>query len=81
MTWLWSKVSGWLAGAGALIALGFGIWLKGRQEGKAAIRAEQDQKRAEARQAKKESDDEVDGLGHADLDERFNRWVRGSEQR
>lgn len=81
MTRLWSKVSGWLAGVGALIALGFGLWLKGRQEGKAAIRTEQDQKRAEARQAKKESDDEVDGLGHADLDERFNRWVRGSEQR
>ncbi len=81
MTWLWSKLTGWFAGAGALVALGFGLWLKGRQEGKAAMRAEQDQKRAEARQAKKESDDEVDGLGHADLDERFNRWVRGSERR
>lgn len=80
MTWLWSKVSGWLAGAGALIALGFGIWLKGRQEGKAAIRAEQDQRRAEARQARKEIDNEVDGLGHADLDHRMAPWVR-PEQR
>lgn len=37
MTWLWSKISGWIAGVGGLIALGFGLWLKSRQEGKAAM--------------------------------------------
>lgn len=76
MTWLWSRISGWLAGAGALIALGFGLWLKGRQEGKAVMQAERDQKLAEARKARKELDDEVDGLGHADLDQRMSRWLR-----
>jgi hypothetical protein len=81
VTWLWSKVGGWLAAAGALLLLVFGAWQKGRREGKAVLQAEQEKARAQARQARKEIDDEVDGLGHADLDERFNRWVRGPEQR
>lgn len=76
MSWLWSKISGWLAGAGGVLAIGFGVWLKGRQSGKAALQAEQDQRRAEARHARKEIDDEVDGLGHADLDGRLDRWLR-----
>jgi hypothetical protein len=76
VTWLWSKVGGWLAAAGALLLLFFGAWQRGRSEGKAAMKAEQDQKRAEARQSRKDIDDEVDGLGHADLDQRFSRWLR-----
>lgn len=81
MTWLWSKVSGLAAAVGAGIAILFAAWLKGRQDGKAVLRAEQEQKRAQARGVRKEIDDEVEGLGHADLDEHFNRWVRGPEQR
>lgn len=76
MTWIWSKIGGWLAAAGALILLAFGAWQKGRREGKAIIQAEQDRHRAEAIAAKRKSDSEIDDLGHADLDQRMSRWVR-----
>lgn len=81
MTWLWSKITGWLSAIGIVLSLLFVAWMKARAEGKAIAEAEQEQRRAEARQVRKDTDDEVDGLGHADLDERFNRWVRGPEQR
>ncbi|SDF36684.1 hypothetical protein [Bosea robiniae] len=76
MTWLWSKITGAASAVGIALSLLFVARLKGRSEGKAALQAEQDQKRAQARQVKKELDDEVDGLGHADVDERFGRWLR-----
>ena len=81
MTWLTAKIGGWLAAAGALILLVFGAWQKGRREGKDIMQAEQERHRREMREIKRKSDDEVDGLGHADVDQRFDRWVRGSEQR
>lgn len=76
VTWLLSKVGGWLAAVGAVLLLVLGALANARRQGKAAMQAEQDQKRAEARQTRKEIDDEVDGLGHADLDQRFSRWLR-----
>lgn len=76
MTWLWSKVSGVAAALGAGLAIVFAAWLKGRQDGKAAIKLEQEERRAEAREVRKGIDDEVDGLGHADLDHRMARWLR-----
>lgn len=76
MTWLWSKISGFAAAIGAGLAILLAAWLKGRQEGKDAMKLEQEQKRAEARNVRKELDDEVDGLGHADLDHRMAPWLR-----
>lgn len=76
MTWLWSKVTGWLSAAAVATGLLFVAWMKARAEGKAIAEAEQERRRAEARQVRKEIDNEVDGLGHADVDERFGRWLR-----
>lgn len=76
MTWLLNKISGWLAAAGAVVLFVLGAWAKGRREGKAALEAEQQQRRAEARQARKESDDELESLCHADIDQRMSRWLR-----
>lgn len=81
MTWLTTKIGGWLAAAGALILLLFGAWQKGRREGKDIMQAEQERHRREMRDIKRNSDDEIDSLGPADVDQRFARWVRGSEQR
>lgn len=76
MTWLTTKIGGGLAAVGALILLLFGAWQKGRREGKDIMQAEQDRHRAEAIAAKRESDSEIDDLGRADVDQRFDRWVR-----
>lgn len=76
MTWLTTKIGGWLAAAGALILLVFGAWQKGRREGKDIMQAEQDRHRAEAIAAKRKNDSEIDDLGHADLDQRMSSWLR-----
>lgn len=81
MTWLWSKITGWTSAVGIALSLLFVAWLHGRREGKDIMQAEQERHRREMREIKRKSDDEIDSLGPADVDERFNRWVRGAEQR
>jgi len=81
MTWLFQKVGGWLAAAGAVILLIFGAWAKGRREGKAVMQEEQERHRREAIARKRKLDSEIDDLAPADLDQRFQRWVRREEQR
>ena len=80
MSWLLEKLGAKAAAIGAALAAFLAILWRARQDGKNAMKLEQEERRAEARQARKELDDEVDGLGHADLDHRFNKWVR-PEQR
>lgn len=76
MTWLWSKLSGWAAVAGAvLLALG-AAFLKGRREGKAALQEEQERHRRAARELKRTTDSETDARSDADLDRDLDRWVR-----
>ncbi|MDO9364662.1 MAG: hypothetical protein Q7T60_17170 [Sphingopyxis sp.] len=76
IAWAWAKLSGWAAGAGALIALGLGIWIKGRSEGAAAARAAEENRKQEAIATKRKLDDEIDNLAPADRDKRFDSWVR-----
>ena len=76
MTWLLGKLGEWAIFIGGVIALLAGVWFGGRRSGKAAEQAKQDRQRAEAITAKMESDREVDDLAPADLDKRFNRWLR-----
>ncbi|SEG64850.1 hypothetical protein [Bosea lathyri] len=76
LAWLWAKVSGYAAAAGAIAAAIFAVWLKGRQDGKRIMKEEQDRHRAEAIAAKRKSDSEIDNLAPADLDHRMDRWVR-----
>lgn len=73
---LWGRATGWLLAAGGLLAIGVSIWLKGRQDGKAIMKEEQERHRREAIANKRKLDSEVDSLGHADLDHRFSKWVR-----
>lgn len=78
---LWGRVAGYVAAAGALIAVLASIWWKGRQDGKDAMREEQERHRREVAEAKRKRDSEIDDLGPADLDHRFQRWVRDKEPR
>lgn len=81
MTRLATKIGGWLAAVGAILLLALGAWQKGRREGKAIMKDEQERHRREMREIKRKSDDEIDSLGPADVDQRFHRWVRGQEHR
>lgn len=78
---LWAKFAGWAVGAGAILAAIGGVWLKGRSDGKAAEQAAIARHRAEAIENKRKLDDEIDNLAPADVDERFDRWVRKPDQR
>lgn len=56
---------------GALIA-----YMKGRLSGARLERDKQAKHRLDAIKDRKELDDEVADLGHADLDDRFKRWLQ-----
>lgn len=73
---LWARCAGWLAAAGAVLAVLVGAFLKGRAAGKAVMREEQERQKARAIENKRKLDDEIDDLAPADLDHRFDRWVR-----
>lgn len=73
---LWGRLSGYVAALGALLAILLGVFLKGKASGKAAMQAEQDRHRREAAEQKRKRDSEIDNLAPADLDHRFNKWVR-----
>lgn len=77
---LWAKLSGYFIALGALLAILGGAFLKGRRDGKAAMREEQERHRAEAIANKRKLDSEIDDLAPADLDQRFQRWVRREDR-
>lgn len=76
MSWLLSLLGPdsilWALGAAAVGAAV--MWI--RSSAKKEVRAEINTARIEAIKDKKEKDDEVDSLAPADVDARFNRWVR-----
>jgi hypothetical protein len=80
MTWLWDKAAGWIVGVGAILAAIGGIWFKAKAEGRASEREAEARHKAEAIANKRKLDDEIDGLAPADVDSRFNRWVRKDER-
>jgi hypothetical protein len=63
---------------GAVLAIG--AFFAVRQSGAKAERAKQDRARLDAIHDKKEIDDEVDALGPADVDARFDRWMRDGKR-
>lgn len=80
MTWLWSKLTGWLALAGVLLSAALAIFFKGRSIGTATERAKQQADDMKAIQTAKEIQNEVDGLNDADLDKRYSKWVRDDKR-
>lgn len=65
---------GWLTGAGAAVAAALLAAWRIYVAGQESERAKQHRRRLDAIRDRKELDDEIDALGHADLDRRFDRW-------
>lgn len=69
---LWPYI---LAGIGGLLLI-----FQQRRAGAAKERARQDRARIDAIKDRKGVDNEVDSLGHADLDKRFDRWLSNDKR-
>lgn len=72
-------LGGWkakLAALGLLLAAIGPALLKAFLAGKAAARTEVDKANLKAMRKRKEIDNEVEAMGHADLDERFSKYLR-----
>ncbi len=73
---LWGRVAGWVAAAGAVFAFLLAVFLKGRSDGKAVMREEQERHRREAVANKRKLDSEIDDLAPADIDAGLRKWMR-----
>lgn len=81
IAWIISQFGAYIAGAVAFVG-GLGVvWLRGKASGKADAAAEEARHKAEAVEQKRKLDSEIDDLAPADVDRRFNRWVRKDDQR
>lgn len=73
---LWTKLQGWLAAAGVALAVIAGAFLYGRADGKSDAEAEQAKANAKAIKKARGVEDEVNGMGDADVDRRLSEWMR-----
>lgn len=75
--WFATSKIGRAIAAGAAIALAIGLAvLKVFSAGKAAERAAQDHRSLDNMRERQATDADVEGLGHADVDQRMSRWMR-----
>lgn len=74
VSWLLSNPTILAILAGFIAAMGWGF--RQRIAGAKAERDKQAKHRLDAIKDRKELDDEVADLGHADLDDRFKRWLQ-----
>jgi hypothetical protein len=73
---LTSKTGRAIAAIGALtLAIGFAV-LKAFSAGKESERIAQDRQSLDNIRERQATDAEVEGLGHADVDQRLDRWMR-----
>lgn len=79
LLWLASNPTVVAIVGGILAALGWGY--SQRRAGAKTERAKQDRARADAIKDRKDIDDEVENLGPADLDVRFDRWRMPDDRR
>lgn len=73
---LWSKVGGYLAAAGGVLAFVVGVFLYGRREGARSAEAAQARKNAAIVKKARGVENEVDGLSGDDIDDRLGEWMR-----
>jgi len=74
MSALFGSLLPYIIAAVAALAAFVGAYLKGKSAGKQSEQAKQNRARLDAIKDRKELDNEIDGLGPADLDARFDRW-------
>ena len=79
MTWIFKMLGGWqlrLAAAGAVVLAALAALFKAYSAGRQSAARDADRANLKAIRKAKEIEDEVDSLGHADVDERLARWLR-----
>lgn len=79
MTWLLTlgaRLKGWALLAGAVAVAIASAYFAGRRSERADARVRAAKDRLAAIKARKETDDEVDALGPADIDAQYRRWMR-----
>lgn len=77
MTWLLNLLAGWKARLAVVGVAGIlALIAKAYLAGKAAVRTKETKRRLQAMQDRKEVEDDVEAMGHADLDERFSEYMR-----
>ena len=72
---LFGKVKLWLAAAGAVAIAVLLAFLKGRSAGETAAEARRNQERLKAIKVAKETTDEINNAGAADVDAGLTRWM------
>lgn len=73
---LWLKAQSYLAIAGVALAIIAGAFLYGRSDGKADAEAEHARNNAKAIKKARGVEDEVQGMGSADVDSALGKWMR-----
>ncbi|MBO6895227.1 MAG: hypothetical protein JJ866_25050 [Roseibium sp.] len=76
---LFGFLSGWkakLAALGVVVAAFGAVLLKAYLAGRAAARTAADKASLKAMRRRKEINDEVEAMGHADVDKRFAEYMR-----
>lgn len=76
MTWLWSKLTGWLSAIGAILAIIAGAFLYGRREGSQAQKQKQAEANAKAARTARKVEDDVRKSSSGDIDDRLSKWMR-----
>lgn len=75
--WFATSKTGRAIAAAAALALAIGVaLLKVFSAGKQSERDAQDRRSLDNMRERQKTDAEVEGLGHADVDERMSRWMR-----
>ncbi len=77
---IWLKAQGYLAALGVALAVIAGAFLYGRSDGKADAEAEQARNNAKAIKKARGVEDEVQGMGSADVDSALSKWMRDGKR-
>lgn len=87
---MWAAALNWIVGSRlgravstvlAGLALLFGVYLRGKSEGKAESERRQDEAALEALRNRKKVDEEIDTHAPAERRKRLNRWVQNGDER
>lgn len=79
MSWLLETLAGWrlkAAAIGAALLLVLAGMVRAYRAGLRHAAQQADRRRIEALRKRGQIDDEIDTLGHADLDRRWSDWMR-----
>lgn len=77
---LWLRFQGYLTALGVALAVIAGAFLYGRSDGKADAEAEQARNNAKAIKKARGVEDEVQGMGSADIDSALSKWMRDGKR-